>query len=103
MFKKEKKKKRKRILTYIIWISRCGTAEMNLTTIQEDTGSIPGLKQWPRIQHCRDLWCRSQTLLGSCIAVDMVWASGYTSNSMTPTWGTSICLGCDPEKIKINK
>ena len=26
--------------------SRCGAAEMNLTRIQEDTGSMPGLPQW---------------------------------------------------------
>ena len=31
--------------------------------IYEDAGSIPGLTQWIRIQHCCELWCRSQTRL----------------------------------------
>ena len=26
--------------------SQCGAVEMNPTSIQEDTGSIPGLTQW---------------------------------------------------------
>ena len=29
-----------------LWSSHCGSAVMNLTSIQEDTGSIPGLAQW---------------------------------------------------------
>ena len=30
----------------ILWISYCGAAEMNLTSIHGDVGSIPGLTQW---------------------------------------------------------
>ena len=43
---------------------------MNLTSIHEDTGLIPGfMLSGLRIQHCHELWCRSQTWLRSCIAV----------------------------------
>ena len=29
-----------------MWSSRCGSAVMNLTSIHEDAGLIPGLAQW---------------------------------------------------------
>jgi len=44
-----------------------------------------------RIQHCHEMWCRSQMQLGSCIAVAMAQAGSYSSDS-TPSLGTSICL-----------
>ena len=50
-----------------------------------------------RIRRCHELWCMSQTQLGSDVAVAVVQASGYSFNS-TPSLGTSICHGCGPEK-----
>ena len=41
---------------------------MNPSSIHEDVGST----SWLRIQHCRELWCRSQTGLRSRVAVAVV-------------------------------
>ena len=41
----------------------------NPTRNHDVAGSIPGLAQWLRIQCCRELWCRLQIRLVSCIAV----------------------------------
>ena len=44
-----------------------------------------------RICRCRELWCRSQTQLGSC------------SSHWTPSLGTSLCHECGPTKEKKKK
>ena len=44
-----------------------GPVEMNLASIHEIAGSIPGPTQW--VWDCYELWYRSQTLLGSSVAV----------------------------------
>ena len=44
----------------------------NSTSIHEDAGLIPASLSGLRICCCRELWCRSPTRLGSCIAVAVV-------------------------------
>ena len=48
---------------------------------------------------CRELWCR---LLGSRLAVALAQAGGYSSD-LTPSLGTSICLGSSPRNSKKTK
>ena len=54
--------------------------------------SLSGL----RIQHCCELWYRSQTQLGSYVAVAVVQTGNCSSDSI-PSLGTSVCLGCSPK------
>ena len=49
--------------------SSCHGSDFNSTRFHEEAGWIPGLTHWLRIQHCCELQCRSQMLLGSGIAV----------------------------------
>ena len=51
------------------------------------------------IRHCRELWCRLQTWLGSGVAAAVVLA-GSCSSDLTPCLGTSICFGCCPRPPK---
>ena len=61
----------------------------------------PALLRGLWIQHCCELWCRSQTWLGSGIAVAVVQAGGYSSDR-THRLGTSICHRCSPIKQNNN-
>ena len=66
----------------------------------EVAGLILGLAQW--VWYCRELWGRSQTRLGSCVAVAVAQA-GSCSFDWTPSLGTSICHGCSPNKKEKEK
>ena len=73
------------------------------TSIHENADSIPGLTQWVQdLRCCCELWCRSQTRLGSRIAVAVVEASSCSSDS-TPSLETSICCGYSCKKKKKKK
>ena len=50
------------------WSFHCGPAETNLTRNHEVVASLASLSGL-RSRNCHELWCRSQTWLGSCIAV----------------------------------
>ena len=52
--------------------SHRGAVETNLTRNREVADSIPGSLSGLRIRCCREPWCRSQTQLGSGIAVALV-------------------------------
>ena len=54
------------------------------------------------IRCCCELCRRSQTQLGSCIAVTVAWASSCSSD-WTPSLGISIWHGCSPKKRKKEK
>ena len=74
--------------------------EMNLTSIHEDVGLIPGLDRGSGIQCFNELWCRLQTQLRCCVAV-AVAVAGSCSSDFTPIRGTS--MGAPPPKKKAKK
>ena len=78
--------------------SHHGSAETNLVSMRTQVRSLV-LLSGLRIQCCCELWYRLQTWFGSHVAVAVVQAGRYSSNSI-PSLGTSICHRCGTKKIK---
>ena len=74
----------------------CGAVEMNLTSIHEDVVQSLASISGSGIHRFRELLRRSQTRLGSHMAVAVANAGSYSSDS-TPSLGTFICHGCGPK------
>ena len=70
--------------------SHYGSAVMNLTSIHDDTGSIPGLARWVKNPMCFELG----------FPVVAVAQAGSCSSDYTPSLRASICCRCGPKKQK---
>ena len=56
-----------------------------------------------RIRHCHELWCGSQMQLGSCTAVAVVYAGGYSSLAWEPPYAAGAALEKAKRQIKKKK
>ena len=100
--------KKGQILDYVFFTTMkkkllCGLTIVSQQLKNPTSMQVPSLASPSglRIQHCRELWCRSQMQLGSrtAVAVAVAWASSCSSDSI-PSLGTSICPRYGPKKKK---
>ena len=82
---------------FLLWLSRLWTWLGPMMMCVLSLTLLNGL----RICCCCELWCRLQTQLTSHIAVAVVLAGSYSSDS-TPSLETSIYCRCGSEKKKRN-
>ena len=52
---------------------------------------------------CHERWCRSQTWLGSAVAVAMAWAGSCSSDSAPLAWELPYAAGAAIKRKKIQK
>ena len=77
--------------------SHHGSVVTNPTSVHEDAGLILTPFSGLRIPCCHELWCMWQMRLRSGVAMAVVQAGSYSSDSM-PSLGTSICCRIGPKK-----
>ena len=84
---KKKKKKKREVFPLAQWKQiQLVSMRMRVQFLASLRGSV--------ILHCRELWCRLQTQLGSQVTVAV---AGSCSSDLTSSLGTSICHGCGPK------
>lgn len=74
-----------------------GLQVTNLTSVHENSNSIPALAEWVGDGRCQELRCRSQMRLGSHVAVAAAQASSC-SFKLTTSLGTSYVTDADLRK-----
>lgn len=74
-----------------------GLQVTNLTSVHENSNSIPALAEWVKDGRCQELQCRSQMRLGSHVAVAAAQASSC-SFKLTTSLGTSYVTDADLRK-----
>ena len=83
------------------WSTHCDSAVINLTSIHEGAGLVPGLVQWVKrssVAMSCGIGCGCRLVSHVAVAV-----AGSYSSGQTPNLGTSICCRCNPKKQKTNK